>query len=263
MPGTVLAVGILVPLVMVNNALQNLLQFDIWTVGARHSASEHDALRCCLPTWRAFWPSASILSKVACSVLRTVWMKLPSDSASTGVRLVRKVHMPLLRTSLISAAILVFVDVMKEMPITLITRPFGWDTLAVRVFNMTSIGEWERAALPAIAIVAVGLIPVAMLNRGSRLMWLELRERRTLVSARIEPSMVFRCNSIVDRSAACSGPSGCGKTTALRCIAGFEPVDRGWIRAHEPVTGAARVFACHRRIATSAWSFRTTRCFPI
>ena len=72
---------------------------------------------------------------------------------------------PLLRTSLATAATLVFVDVMKEMPITLITRPFGWDTLAVRVFEMTSEGEWERAALPAVAIVLVGLIPAALLTR--------------------------------------------------------------------------------------------------
>jgi len=53
---------------------------------------------------------------------------------------------------------------MKEMPITLIARPFGWDTLAVRVFEMTSEGEWERAALPALAIVFVGLIPAALLT---------------------------------------------------------------------------------------------------
>lgn len=83
---------------------------------------------------------------------------------AAGFQLVRRVHVPLLRTSLMTAAILVFVDVMKEMPITLIARPFGWDTLAVRVFEMTSEGEWERAALPALAIVLVGLIPAALLT---------------------------------------------------------------------------------------------------
>ena len=61
-------------------------------------------------------------------------------------------------------AMLVFVDVMKEMPITLMTRPFGWDTLAVRVFEMTAEGEWERAALPSLAIVVAGLLPVALLT---------------------------------------------------------------------------------------------------
>lgn len=66
-----------------------------------------------------------------------------------------------------TAALIVFVDVMKEMPITLMTRPFGWDTLAVRVFEMTSEGMWDRAALPSLAIVVAGLIPVILLVRKS------------------------------------------------------------------------------------------------
>jgi iron(III) transport system permease protein len=70
----------------------------------------------------------------------------------------------MLRTSLQTAAALRFVDIMKEMPITLMTRPFGWDTLAVRVFEMTSEGEWERAALPSLAIVLAGLVPILLLT---------------------------------------------------------------------------------------------------
>ena len=69
----------------------------------------------------------------------------------------------MLRGGLLTAALMVFVDVMKEMPITLMTRPFGWDTLAVRVFEMTSEGQWEMAALPSVAIVLAGLIPVILL----------------------------------------------------------------------------------------------------
>jgi iron(III) transport system permease protein len=83
----------------------------------------------------------------------------------SGWRLFMRVHLPLLRGGIFSAAMLVFVDVMKEMPITLMTRPFGWDTLSVRVFEMTSEGQWERAALPAIALVIAGLIPVILLTR--------------------------------------------------------------------------------------------------
>jgi iron(III) transport system permease protein len=75
-----------------------------------------------------------------------------------------RLHLPLLGAGAGTSALLVFVDVMKEMPITLMTRPFGWDTLAVRVFEMTAEGEWERAALPALAIVAAGLLPVALLT---------------------------------------------------------------------------------------------------
>jgi iron(III) transport system permease protein len=77
---------------------------------------------------------------------------------------VARLHLPLLGAGLGTALLLVFVDVMKEMPITLMTRPFGWDTLAVRVFEMTAEGEWQRAALPALAIVVTGLLPVALLT---------------------------------------------------------------------------------------------------
>jgi iron(III) transport system permease protein len=163
-PGTVLAVGILVPLVMLNNALQDLLRS--WFGASAPTLLLQGTLLAVLLAYMArflavgFNPIESGLQRVTPSL----------DEAAIGLgisgsELIRKVHVPLLRTSLASAATLVFVDVMKEMPITLITRPFGWDTLAVRIFNMTSIGEWERAALPAIAIVAVGLIPVAMLTR--------------------------------------------------------------------------------------------------
>ena len=81
--------------------------------------------------------------------------------------IVLRVHLPLLRGGIATAAVLVFVDIMKEMPITLMTRPFGWDTLAIRIFEMTSEGEWQRAALPAITLVIAGLIPVVLLMRSS------------------------------------------------------------------------------------------------
>jgi iron(III) transport system permease protein len=79
--------------------------------------------------------------------------------------MLKKVHLPILRSGIFTAAVLVFVDVMKEMPITLMTRPFGWDTLSVRIFEMTSEGEWERAALPAMALVLTGLVPVILLTK--------------------------------------------------------------------------------------------------
>ena len=84
-----------------------------------------------------------------------------------GINLRIRVHLPILRGGILTAAALVFVDVMKEMPITLMTRPFGWDTLAVRVFEMTSEGQWEYAALPALALVIAGLVPVIFLVRSS------------------------------------------------------------------------------------------------
>jgi len=79
----------------------------------------------------------------------------------------RRLHLPMLRSGWLGASLLVFVEVMKEMPITLMTRPFGWDTLAVRVFEMSSEGMWERAALPSLCIVAAGILPVILLVRES------------------------------------------------------------------------------------------------
>jgi iron(III) transport system permease protein len=83
-------------------------------------------------------------------------------------RLFRQLHAPLLRRSALAAALLVFVDVMKELPATLVLRPFGSDTLAVVAFNFARDERLGEAALPSLAIVAVGLIPVMMLSRALR-----------------------------------------------------------------------------------------------
>jgi iron(III) transport system permease protein len=102
--------------------------------------------------------------------LARVRQSLPEASRSLGVGgigLFFRVYLPLLLPGALSAALLVFVDVLKEMPATLLMRPFGWDTLSVRVFEMTSEGEWARAALPALTLVLVGLLPVILLIRRS------------------------------------------------------------------------------------------------
>ena len=163
-PGTVLAVGVLFPLVMLNNALQDALR-DVFGASAPTILLQSTLLGVVLAYMARFLavgfnPIENGLHRIT-RTLDEVAVGMGVD----GLQLARKVHVPLLRTSLFTAAILVFVDAMKEMPITLITRPFGWDTLAIRVFNMTTIGEWERAALPAMAIVLVGLVPAAMLSR--------------------------------------------------------------------------------------------------
>lgn len=78
-----------------------------------------------------------------------------------------RIYVPLLLPGILSAALLVFVDVLKEMPATLLMRPFGWDTLAVRIHALTSEGDWTRASLPALTLVLVGLLPVIVLIRRS------------------------------------------------------------------------------------------------
>lgn len=83
----------------------------------------------------------------------------------TPLGVLRRVHAPLLRGSLLTAALLIFVDVLKELPATMIVRPFDFDTLAVRVFQLASDERLAEASTGALIIVAVSLIPVIWLHR--------------------------------------------------------------------------------------------------
>ncbi len=86
----------------------------------------------------------------------------------TGWGALRKVHVPLLRGSILTALMIVFVDVMKELPATLILRPFNFDTLAVQAHRLASDERLAESAVPSLVIVAFGLIPVALLSRQIR-----------------------------------------------------------------------------------------------
>ncbi len=74
-----------------------------------------------------------------------------------------KAILPMIKPGIFTAALMIFVEVMKEMPMTLMTRPFGKETLSIRIFEMTSEGEWERAALPSLFLIIVSLIPTILL----------------------------------------------------------------------------------------------------
>ena len=87
-----------------------------------------------------------------------------SLGASRG-RLLSEVHLPLLAPAIATAALLVFVEVLKELPATVLLRPLGIDTLAVAVWEATKESLYETAAFPALCIVAVGIVPVVVLVR--------------------------------------------------------------------------------------------------
>ncbi|MEO1580171.1 MAG: ABC transporter permease subunit, partial [Pseudomonadota bacterium] len=80
--------------------------------------------------------------------------------------MLRRVHLPILRPSVLTAALIVFVDVMKELPATLIMRPFNFDTLAVQAYRLASDERLSGAAVPSLVIVAVGLLPVILVCRS-------------------------------------------------------------------------------------------------
>jgi iron(III) transport system permease protein len=163
LPGVVLAVGIYVPLAWVDNWFSQMAMqlFSIET-GFLFQGTFVIMLIAYITRFMAvgYNPIDSAMQRVTLSI----------DEASMGLgisgwSMLQKVHLPILKGGIFTAATLVFVDVMKEMPITLMTRPFGWDTLSVRIFEMTSEGEWEQAALPAVVLVLTGLIPIVMLTR--------------------------------------------------------------------------------------------------
>ena len=79
-----------------------------------------------------------------------------------------RIHLPLMRASVLSALLLVFVEVLKELPATMILRPFNFDTLAIEAFQLATTERLDGAATPALIIVAVGLIPVILLCRTIR-----------------------------------------------------------------------------------------------
>ena len=80
-------------------------------------------------------------------------------------KIFRRIHIPLIDKSIATAFLLIFIELLKEMPMTLLIRPFNWDTLAIKIFEFTSEGEWERASVPAILLVALGMVAVLIMNR--------------------------------------------------------------------------------------------------
>lgn len=166
-PGTVLAVGIFIPLVWVDAKLRSAAQSLSFAV---EGAILQGTLAAMLLAYLVRFLAVAFGS--VDSAMQRITRNIDDAGRALGrshFGLLVRIHVPMLRGGLLTAATLVFVDVMKEMPITLMTRPFGWDTLAVRIFELTSEGEWERAALPSVALVVAGLIPIILLTRGAEL----------------------------------------------------------------------------------------------
>ena len=158
-PGAVIVVGLLIP------------------VGWLQTAAPSSGV--------GYWVTATALgivwaylvrfSAVALQSLQSGYTRIPislDDSArmlgTTGAGLLVRVHWPLLKRSVAAAGLLVFVDVMKELPATLVLRPFNSDTLAVVAYQLARDERLGEAALPALALVLVGLLPVMLLSRTLR-----------------------------------------------------------------------------------------------
>jgi len=161
-PGTVIAVGVLVPFAWLDN------QLDAW-------------LRASFGVSSGLLLSGTLVALMFAYLVRFLAVSLNTVEASLGkvtpamdgaartlghgpgATLVR-VHVPIIKGSLMTAALLVFVDVMKELPATLIMRPFNFNTLAVRAFELASDEQLAEAAPAALAIVGAGIVPVIVLT---------------------------------------------------------------------------------------------------
>lgn len=160
LPGALLAIGLYVPVTRASGWLMDRLGLELALSGGLALLLVAYGVRF---TAVAHAPVAAGLLRIRDSHLEAAQLL-----GVRGLRRLRQLHLPLLGSGLATAALLVFVDVMKEMPITLMMRPFGWNTLATRVFELTNEGEWRRAALPALGLVLVGLWPVLLLTRRDR-----------------------------------------------------------------------------------------------
>ncbi len=154
-PGSVIAVGIMVPMVWLDRQLLPWLGVLLFT-GTILGLVYAYLVRFLAVAGNTIEAS---LSKVTFSMegaARTL--------GHAPLATLRRVHVPVIRSSILTAGLLVFVDVMKELPATLIMRPFNFDTLAVKTFELASDERLQDAAAPALAIVGVGIIPVVLLS---------------------------------------------------------------------------------------------------
>ncbi|KLV06321.1 ABC transporter permease [Photobacterium ganghwense] len=163
-PGTVLAIGVMIPLTGADHLLNDTtIALGLGRPGLVFSGTMFAIIFAFVVRFAA----------VAVGSIESSLAKIPPslDMASktmgyASIQMLRRVHLPLIRRGCLIAGLLVFIESMKELNAALLLRPFNFETLATYVFNFASDEQLEMAALPAILLVIVGLIPLVMVNRS-------------------------------------------------------------------------------------------------
>ena len=163
LPGSVIAVGVLIPVTRLDHALAALLG-DIGgkPVGLLLTGSIAALVYACLVRYltAAMQAVDAGLAKITPSMDQAA-----RSLGHTPAQALWRVHLPLLRGSMLTAALLVFIDVMKELPATLVMRPFNFNTLATQAYTLAADERLAEASTAALAIVAVGLLPMVVICR--------------------------------------------------------------------------------------------------
>lgn len=158
-PGTVLAVGVFVPMAWVDNVL-------IAYLAVEDTQILKGTLFALLLAYLIRFLTLGVSSiQSGMQRLKPSHIESAHTLGSVGVHNITRIYLPLLSGSIGTALLISFVDVVKEMPITLMMRPFDWEMLSVKIYALTSEGIYDQAALPALIIVLIGLIPVILFAR--------------------------------------------------------------------------------------------------
>jgi iron(III) transport system permease protein len=165
-PGLVIAVGVIIPFAWLDNTIDAWMRgtFDIST-GLLLSGT----LAAVIFAYLVRFLAVSLHTVEA--AMGKIKPSMDDAARSLGLRpwaVLGRIHLPVMRGSLLTALLLVFVDVLKELPATLILRPFNFNTLAVRAFELASDEMLAASSLAALAIILAGLVPVIMLSRSIR-----------------------------------------------------------------------------------------------
>lgn len=160
-PGSVLAVGVFIPVAFFDNYL-----IEHVAIFAEHGAIFKGTVLALLIAYLIRFLALGVQTVDAgMKRIKSAHIEASKSLGATPIRSLFEVYLPLIKGSLGTTLLMVFVDTMKEMPITLMMRPFDWDTLAIRIYSFTSEGMYEAAALPALTIVLTGLIPVILFTK--------------------------------------------------------------------------------------------------
>ncbi|MAJ91342.1 MAG: iron ABC transporter permease [Legionellales bacterium] len=163
-PGTVIAIGVLIPFAWFDNRLDNFLlaNFNV-SSGLLISGTLFILIFAYLVRFITI-PINTV--EAALEKIKPGIDEVAKTNGMSHFNIMRKIHMPIMKGSLLTCSLLVFVDVLKELPATLILRPFNFNTLAVRTFELANEERLADAAVPALAIVVAGIIPVIMISNS-------------------------------------------------------------------------------------------------